>query len=66
MAINEVISGVLDSAGNFVAIDSMAQTMTYNNGQVASISATDGTHVWTQTVTYSGSNPTYSQWVRTT
>jgi len=65
MAINEVISGVLDSAGNFVAIDSMAQTMTYSNGQVASISATDGTHVWTQTVTYNGSNPTYSQWVRT-
>jgi len=44
----------------------MAQTMTYSNGQVASISATDGTHVWTQTVTYSSGNPTYSQWVRTT
>ena len=34
--------------------------------RVASIAATDGTHVWTQTVTYNGSNPTYSQWTRTT
>lgn len=62
-----VVVAVLDNTGEQVAIDSLAQTLTYNgpNGAVDTIAATNGSNTWTQTFTYTDSNITgISQWVR--
>jgi hypothetical protein len=72
MAINGLVHkhstvGVMDSAGVFIPVDSMAQTMTYNGpgATVDTITATDGTNSWRQTFTYTGANITgISAWIK--
>lgn len=61
-----VVISVLDSAGGQVAIDSLAQTLTYNgDGTVATIAATNGANTWTQTLGYTaGVCTSISRWVK--
>lgn len=54
-----------DIAGNYIPIDSMAQTINMTNGVLSSVTATNGVNTWTQTVTTIAGNQTFSQWVKT-
>lgn len=59
------IAHVIDDTGEPVDIDSLQQTLTYTDGVLTSIAATDGTNTWTQTLTYTSGNLTgISAWVR--
>lgn len=58
---------VADSTGaNQISPDSMPQTLTYNgDGTIATISVTNGTDTWVQTLTYTAGNLTgVSAWVK--
>jgi hypothetical protein len=56
----------LDSHGNAIPVHQMVKTVTTNgSGQVISVSVTDGTSTWTQTIAYpSGTSTTVSPWVK--
>lgn len=60
------VNDTVDSEGNAIAPDSMAQTLGYNGaGKLATITATDGTNSWVQTLTYTaGRLSSVSQWVK--
>ena len=57
---------VADSRGDAITPDSMAQTLGYDgSGNLTTVTVTDGTSTWVQTLTYTGSNLTgVSTWVK--
>lgn len=57
---------IYDSAGQLISPDSMAKTVTSDSqGRVISVSVTDGTNTWVQTIAYPSSTvTTISQWVK--
>lgn len=61
-----VMSGVLDTGGNFVPLDSLAQHFNRDgSGNVTSIVASNGTDTWTQTFTYvTGALSDITGWVK--
>lgn len=58
--------GQLDSTNALIFPDNFEQTITYNgDGTVNTISFTNGTNTWTQTMSYTTSRLTgISKWVR--
>lgn len=61
-----VVTGVVDSTGGICFPDRFNQTLAYNtDGTLATVSFTDGTNNWTQTMGYtSGLLTSVSRWVK--
>lgn len=66
-AYTQLISGALDSSGEFFPLESCVRTVTKNDaGQVTQIEASDGRNVWRQTTSYTGNVAKTSMWVSVT
>lgn len=63
---SQMVAGAFDTNGNFFPLDSLAQHFNRDaNGAVTSIVATNDTHTWTQTYTYTnGMVSDISGWVK--
>lgn len=55
-----------DAKGNFLPPDTLPQVLGYTGSNLTTITVTDGTNTWVQTMTYNGSNQltAVSKWVK--